>query len=153
MSVCKISCQYKRITPHGSKENLQVLEGYSHSWLDYNNGTYEAPLQLEVMKAELLKLGLHNQRNKKESASDLVNKAPLFKTWFLTACRILMTFVIQSTRFEVSAPDYNEGNTSSEMESDTQPPIQSFQDLKFLIEDSKDDLKELSDEEVYEDGD
>ncbi|GJZ14545.1 hypothetical protein Tco_0550222 [Tanacetum coccineum] len=54
---------------------------------------------------------------------------------------------------EVADPDHNKGKTSSEVELDTQPPIQSFKDFKFLMEDFKVDLKELSDEEVYEVGD
>ncbi|GJT24290.1 retrovirus-related pol polyprotein from transposon TNT 1-94 [Tanacetum coccineum] len=63
--------------------------------LDYNNGEYDTLTQPKVMKAELLKLGLHNENNVEESASLLVNKTPLFKTWFPTALRILMTFFIQ----------------------------------------------------------
>ncbi|GKB92751.1 hypothetical protein Tco_0965023 [Tanacetum coccineum] len=57
---------------------------------------------------------------------------------------------IQSTRFEVSDPGHNKGETSLEVEPDTQPPILTFQDFKFLMKDSEDDLKELIDEEVYE---
>ncbi|GJY44178.1 hypothetical protein Tco_0432391 [Tanacetum coccineum] len=57
---------------------------------------------------------------------------------------------IQSTRFEVSDPGHNKGETSLEVEPHTQPPILTFQDFEFLMKDSEDDLKELSDEEVYE---
>nr|GFC18701.1 hypothetical protein [Tanacetum cinerariifolium] len=39
--------------------------------LDYNNGNYEALPQNEVMKAEILKLSLHNERNVEELASVL----------------------------------------------------------------------------------
>ncbi|GKC10390.1 hypothetical protein Tco_1007172 [Tanacetum coccineum] len=63
--------------------------------LEYNNGEYDTLTQPKVMKAELLKLGLHNENNVEESASLLVNKTPLFKTWFPTALRILVTFFIQ----------------------------------------------------------
>ncbi|GJV21050.1 ribonuclease H-like domain-containing protein [Tanacetum coccineum] len=58
----------------------------------------------------------------------------------------------QSTRFEVSYPDQNKVKTSLEVEPDVIPPIQSLRDFKFLIEDSEDDLKDLSDEEFFEAG-
>nr|GFB00748.1 hypothetical protein [Tanacetum cinerariifolium] len=45
------------------------------------------------------------------------------------------------------------GKTSSEVKSDIQAPIQSFQDFEILMEDSEDDLKELSDEEYFKDED
>nr|GEV45722.1 hypothetical protein [Tanacetum cinerariifolium] len=63
--------------------------------LDYNNGQYEALPQTEFIKAEIPKLGLHIERNVEESASVLVNKTLLLKTWFPVDWRILMTFVIQ----------------------------------------------------------
>ncbi|GJR86498.1 hypothetical protein Tco_0210509 [Tanacetum coccineum] len=63
--------------------------------LDYNNGNYVALPSTEVMKAELLKLGLHNERNVEESASVLVNKTLLSKTWFPIVWRNMTTFVIQ----------------------------------------------------------
>ncbi|GKD70685.1 hypothetical protein Tco_1324775, partial [Tanacetum coccineum] len=44
------------------------------------------------------------------------------------------------------------GETSLEVEPDVIPPIQSLRDFKFLIEDSEDDLKDLSDEEFFEAG-
>ncbi|GKE24271.1 hypothetical protein Tco_1435783, partial [Tanacetum coccineum] len=53
----------------------------------------------------------------------------------------------------VSNPDHNKGKTSSEVKPDIQAPIQSFQDFEILMEDSEDDLKELSDEENFEAGD
>ncbi|GKE01982.1 hypothetical protein Tco_1389965 [Tanacetum coccineum] len=59
----------------------------------------------------------------------------------------------QSTRFEVSDPDKNKGKTSFEVELDKLPPIQSFEDYKLFIEDLEDNLKELSDEEIFEVGD
>ncbi|GJZ93390.1 hypothetical protein Tco_0665455 [Tanacetum coccineum] len=52
--------------------------------LDYNNGHYEAIPLMEVIKVELLKLGVHNDTQVEESASDLVNRTPLLKTWFPT---------------------------------------------------------------------
>ncbi|GJR35554.1 zinc finger, CCHC-type containing protein [Tanacetum coccineum] len=58
----------------------------------------------------------------------------------------------QSTRFEVSYPDQNKDKTSLEVEPDVIPPIQSLRDFKFLIEDSEDDLKDLSDGEFFEVG-
>ncbi|GJY50705.1 hypothetical protein Tco_0441552 [Tanacetum coccineum] len=73
--------------------------------LDYNNGNYKALPQTEVMKAEILKLSLHNERNVEESASVLVNKTPLFKTEFPKAWRILMTFVIQVLSGNKSSTD------------------------------------------------
>ncbi|GJS26112.1 hypothetical protein Tco_0486732 [Tanacetum coccineum] len=63
--------------------------------LDYNNGQYEALLLMEVMKVELLELGLHIEKKMEESAVDLVNRTPLLKIWFSMAWRILVTFVIQ----------------------------------------------------------
>ncbi|GJW31295.1 hypothetical protein Tco_0051327 [Tanacetum coccineum] len=53
----------------------------------------------------------------------------------------------------VSDPDHNKGKTSYEVESDVEPLIlQTFGDLQALYEDSEDDLKDLSDEEMYEVG-
>ncbi|GJT67656.1 hypothetical protein Tco_1019136 [Tanacetum coccineum] len=45
--------------------------------------------QPEVMKAELLKLDLHDERNVKEQASVVIQN-PFIESW-----RLLMTFVIQ----------------------------------------------------------
>ncbi|GJU31206.1 hypothetical protein Tco_1174795 [Tanacetum coccineum] len=56
----------------------------------------------------------------------------------------------QSTQFEVLDPNHKKDKTSSEVEPDTQPPFQSLHDFEFLMEDSEDDPKELSNEEVYE---
>ncbi|GJR87785.1 hypothetical protein Tco_0211796 [Tanacetum coccineum] len=42
--------------------------------LYYNNGEYVTLPQTEVMKAQLLKLGLHNEKNVEESTSVFVNK-------------------------------------------------------------------------------
>ncbi|GJU94922.1 hypothetical protein Tco_1319678 [Tanacetum coccineum] len=58
----------------------------------------------------------------------------------------------QSTRFEVSDPNHNKGKNSFGVEPDIQAPIQSFQDFEILMEDSEDDLKELSGEEFFEVG-
>ncbi|GJQ91773.1 hypothetical protein Tco_0002912 [Tanacetum coccineum] len=46
--------------------------------------------------------------------------------------------------------DHNKGNTSSEVEPNILPPIQSLGDFEFLMEKSKDDLKDLSNEELFE---
>ncbi|GJQ91032.1 hypothetical protein Tco_0002171 [Tanacetum coccineum] len=57
----------------------------------------------------------------------------------------------QSTRFKMSDPDQNKGKTSSKVEPDTEPPLlQTFGDYQTLLDDSKDDLKDLSDEEMCE---
>ncbi|GKE13581.1 hypothetical protein Tco_1417132, partial [Tanacetum coccineum] len=59
----------------------------------------------------------------------------------------------KSTRFEVSDPDHNEGKTSSEVEPDTEPFIlNTFREIQALLEDSKEELKDESDEEMYEVG-
>nr|GEV21815.1 hypothetical protein [Tanacetum cinerariifolium] len=48
-------------------------------------------------------------------------------------------------------PYQNKDNTSYEVEADVEPLIlQSFGDLQALLEDSDDDLKDVSDEEMYE---
>ncbi|GJX00569.1 hypothetical protein Tco_0184482 [Tanacetum coccineum] len=44
--------------------------------LDYNDGKYVAMPQTEVVKAELLNLGLHNEKNEAETTNVLVNKTP-----------------------------------------------------------------------------
>ncbi|GJZ31536.1 hypothetical protein Tco_0576583 [Tanacetum coccineum] len=150
MSMCKISRQSKRITPHCCEENLQFipteyqlaniftkpldeptftrLKAELEFWctvvverprptiedfdpiplkessirftvkngktqlylefktfcqstrLDYNNGSYAIMPQTEAVKAELLKLGLHNDRNEIETPNVLVNKTPLLTT-------------------------------------------------------------------------
>ncbi|GJU39035.1 hypothetical protein Tco_1191992 [Tanacetum coccineum] len=59
----------------------------------------------------------------------------------------------QSTLFELLDPDYNKDKTSSEEELDTIPAIQSLGYFEALMEDSEDDLKDFSDEEVFEAGD
>ncbi|GJZ40788.1 hypothetical protein Tco_0587674 [Tanacetum coccineum] len=46
--------------------------------------------------------------------------------------------------------DHDKGKTSSEVEPNIIAPIQSLEDYELLMEDFKDDLKELSDEEMYE---
>ncbi|GJW44266.1 retrovirus-related pol polyprotein from transposon TNT 1-94 [Tanacetum coccineum] len=143
--------------------------------------------QTEAVKAELLKLGLHKERNEAEMPNVFVNKTPLFKTWFpmvltegtttdpkesrrnteLTDMGFPSTLFTnlsrastryqvdktQYTRFEVSDPDQNKGKTSFEVDLDKLPPIQSFEDYKLFIEDLEDNLKELSDEEIFEVGD
>ncbi|GKB05780.1 hypothetical protein Tco_0833975 [Tanacetum coccineum] len=59
----------------------------------------------------------------------------------------------QSTRFEVSGPNHNKGKISSEVESDTEPVIlQTFSEIQALLENSKKDLKDESNEEMYEAG-
>ncbi|GKD77166.1 hypothetical protein Tco_1339787 [Tanacetum coccineum] len=59
----------------------------------------------------------------------------------------------KSTRFEVSDPDHNEGKTSSEVEPDTEPFIlNTFREIQALLEDSKEELKDESDEEMFEAG-
>ncbi|GJU69360.1 hypothetical protein Tco_1255619 [Tanacetum coccineum] len=56
----------------------------------------------------------------------------------------------QSTRFEVSDPDQNKGNTSFEVEPDSEPLIlTTFGDIQALL-DSEDELKDESNEEMYE---
>ncbi|GJR49882.1 hypothetical protein Tco_1400403 [Tanacetum coccineum] len=57
----------------------------------------------------------------------------------------------QSTQLE-SGSDYNKGKTSSEVELDNQPLIQTYGDFQIIMEDLEDDLKDLSDEEMYEVG-
>ncbi|GJW21415.1 hypothetical protein Tco_0032037, partial [Tanacetum coccineum] len=58
--------------------------------LDYNKGVYVDQPQTKVMKDELLRLGLQNEKNEPEEASVLVNKTPLLKTWFPVVWRLLM---------------------------------------------------------------
>ncbi|GJZ11042.1 hypothetical protein Tco_0545801 [Tanacetum coccineum] len=48
--------------------------------LEYNNDRYADLPQTEAMKAELLKLGLYNDKNK--DSKTLVNRIPMLKTWF-----------------------------------------------------------------------
>ncbi|GKD05619.1 hypothetical protein Tco_1180593 [Tanacetum coccineum] len=58
----------------------------------------------------------------------------------------------QSTRFEMSDPNQNKSKTSSEVELGTEPLLlTTFADLQALL-DSEDELKDESDEEMYEDG-
>ncbi|GJU21641.1 retrovirus-related pol polyprotein from transposon TNT 1-94 [Tanacetum coccineum] len=58
--------------------------------LDYNKGVYVDQPQTKVMKDELLRLGLRNEKNEPEEASVLVNKTPPLKTWFPVVWRLLM---------------------------------------------------------------
>ncbi|GJU47680.1 hypothetical protein Tco_1217235 [Tanacetum coccineum] len=59
----------------------------------------------------------------------------------------------QSTRFEVSDPDHNKCKTSSEVEPDTDTMILTIvADIQALLGDSKDELKDDSDEEMLEAG-
>ncbi|GKF16983.1 hypothetical protein Tco_0061901, partial [Tanacetum coccineum] len=62
-------------------------------------------------------------------------------------------YTTQSTQFEMSDPDQNKGKTSYKLEPNIEAPIQTLQDYEFQMQDSDDDLKELSDEEILEVGD
>ncbi|GJU21644.1 hypothetical protein Tco_1154986 [Tanacetum coccineum] len=68
--------------------------------LDYNKGVYVDQPQTKVMKDELLRLGLQNEKNEPEEASVLVNKTPLLKTWFPVVWRLLMCENRHFSRFE-----------------------------------------------------
>ncbi|GKA68621.1 hypothetical protein Tco_0768538 [Tanacetum coccineum] len=52
-------------------------------------------------------------------------------------------------RFEVSDPNQNKGNTSLEVEPDNQPLIQTYGDFQMVMADSNDELKELSDDDIF----
>ncbi|GJX88276.1 retrovirus-related pol polyprotein from transposon TNT 1-94 [Tanacetum coccineum] len=57
----------------------------------------------------------------------------------------------QSTRFEVSVPNQNKGKTSSKVESDTETLLfTTFADIQALLEDSEEELKDASDDDVFE---
>ncbi|GKG53643.1 hypothetical protein Tco_0555043, partial [Tanacetum coccineum] len=57
----------------------------------------------------------------------------------------------QSTRFEVSDPDQNKGNTSFEVEPDSEPlKLTTYGEIQTLLGDSEDELKDDIDEEIYE---
>ncbi|GJW57603.1 retrovirus-related pol polyprotein from transposon TNT 1-94 [Tanacetum coccineum] len=58
----------------------------------------------------------------------------------------------QSTPFEVPDPDQNKGKTSLEMDLDNQPLIQTYRHFQKLMEDSDDELKDISDDDIFEDG-
>ncbi|GJR54288.1 hypothetical protein Tco_1404809 [Tanacetum coccineum] len=58
----------------------------------------------------------------------------------------------QSTRFKVSHPDQNKGNTSSKVKPDNQPLIQTFRDFQILMKDFDDELKDLSDDDIFQAG-
>nr|GEU55971.1 copia protein [Tanacetum cinerariifolium] len=59
----------------------------------------------------------------------------------------------QYSRFEMSDPDHNKGKTSSEVELNIEPLIlQIFGEIKSLLEDSEEDLEDVSDEKMYEVG-
>nr|GEW32378.1 transposase, MuDR, MULE transposase domain protein [Tanacetum cinerariifolium] len=59
----------------------------------------------------------------------------------------------QSTRFEVSVPDQYQGKTSSEVELDFKPlKLTTFADIQALLCAFDDDLKEDSDDDVFETG-
>nr|GEU77598.1 retrovirus-related Pol polyprotein from transposon TNT 1-94 [Tanacetum cinerariifolium] len=59
----------------------------------------------------------------------------------------------QSTRFEVSNPDYNKGKTSYEVKPDTDTLILTiFADIQALLGDYEDELKDDSNEELLEAG-
>nr|GEU42984.1 hypothetical protein [Tanacetum cinerariifolium] len=50
-------------------------------------------------------------------------------------------------------PNHNKGKISSEVEPNTEPVIlQTFSEIQALLEDSKEDLKDESDKEMYEAG-
>ncbi|GKB87076.1 hypothetical protein Tco_0959348, partial [Tanacetum coccineum] len=59
----------------------------------------------------------------------------------------------QSTRFEVSVPNQNKGKTSSEVEPDTETLLfTTFADIQALLEDSEEELKDASDDDIFEAG-
>ncbi|GJZ05538.1 hypothetical protein Tco_0539331 [Tanacetum coccineum] len=125
--------------------------------VDYNNGNYVTMPQTNIVKAELIKLGLHNDRNdietrnvlggNKSSTDQLPATHPNEGTHTsqllpegtptdpkdskrniqLTDMRLPSTMVTNLL-----------GMTSSEVEPDTIPPIESLGDFEALMEDSED---------------
>ncbi|GJT18683.1 hypothetical protein Tco_0877389 [Tanacetum coccineum] len=128
---------------------------YSTS-LDYNEGTYVSHPTLEVVKAELAKIVMN---------LILLDRTPILKTAFRVAWRILFTFIIQGLEasgalfMKRTKPKYKNTTlrpkqhhlTSSEVELDFEPlKLTSMADFQALLGD--DDLKEDSDDDVFEAG-
>ncbi|GKB94335.1 hypothetical protein Tco_0980472 [Tanacetum coccineum] len=124
--------------------------------LDYNNGSNAIMPQTEAVKAELLKLGLHNDRNEIETPNVLVNKTPLLKTCHPDKGTCTSQLLPEGTPTNPKDSGRNIQLTDmglpSTMVTDLSGADTKISDFNALMEDSKDDLRDLSDEEIFEAG-
>ncbi|GJW27695.1 hypothetical protein Tco_0044570 [Tanacetum coccineum] len=119
--------------------------------LDYNKVNQP---HTNVVKTELLKLGLDNDKNEAKEASVLFNKTPLLKTWVPAGWRLLVTFVIQHESSMSPSPfpekkRKNKGQTVTKPKPNSQDP-----DYGALLEETKDEeFPNFSNEDILVAGD
>ncbi|GJW08916.1 hypothetical protein Tco_1571339 [Tanacetum coccineum] len=82
---------------------IKPLDELTFTRLKAELGMLNINMENEAVKAELLKLGLHNDKN--EDPKSLVNMTPMLKTWFPTVWRLLTMVFNLLTRTKIDIGD------------------------------------------------
>ncbi|GJT82033.1 hypothetical protein Tco_1056375 [Tanacetum coccineum] len=105
--------------------------------LKYNNGNYVTNPSIKEVKAKLAKIANHEELVQEPLKHPFLW---LRGSWVGTKYQVDQT---QSTRFKVSGPYHNKGNTSSKVEPNTESLIlATFCEIQALLKDFEEELKD-----------